>query len=70
MQGIIKDSWEKDRSKLGNTIFIFKNLWDLFRKMKNKTTSEQSVEGSLWLTIEIFTNIHTSFDLEQIITSH
>lgn len=70
MQGIMRDSWEKIRSKLGNTIFIFKNLWDLFRKMKNKTTSEQSVEGSLWLTIEIFNNIHTSFDLEQIITSH
>lgn len=31
--------------------------------MNNKTTSEQSVEGSLWLTIEIFTNIHFFFDL-------
>lgn len=32
MQDITEDSWEMDRSKLGNTIFIFKNLWDLFRK--------------------------------------
>lgn len=44
MQGIIEDSWEMDRSKPGNTIFIFKNLWDLFRKkMNNKTTSGQTV---------------------------
>lgn len=32
MQDIIEDSWEMNRSKLCNTIFIFKNLWDLFRK--------------------------------------
>lgn len=52
---------------MGALFLSSRSSWNLFKKINNKTTSGKTVEGALWLTVEVVSNIHSSLDLYQIV---